>query len=215
MTVKNILFDNDETLYRLNAQLRQALMAAFLVYTSARLGIPTDEVMPLRNRLFGKYGVDYSAYLFEREYGITYDEFVRGTCMSVDLLRNGVAADPKLRSVLGSTDARMSILTNNYSEYAWKVVSTLGVSGRFEKVIGAREMGFAAKPDIRAFLRAGAATGYDPQSTMFVDDKKEFLLPAKQLGMTTVLVGGEGGYAEPWIDHKLSNIYEIGKVLRG
>jgi len=215
MTVKNILFDNDDTLYRLNTQLRQALVAAFLVYASAKLGIPTDEVMPLRNRLFAKYGVDYSAYLFEREYGILYNEFVRGTCMSVDLLRNGVREDPRLKSTLNGLDERMSILTNNYSEYASKVVMTLGVKHKFDRIIGAKEMGFAAKPDVRAFLRAVELTGYAPEATMFVDDKKEFLLPAKQLGMTTVLVGGEGGYAEPWIDHKITEIYQISKVLRG
>lgn len=214
MAIKNVIFDNDDTLYRLNDTLKRALVAAFLAYASMKFNIPGDEVMPERHRLFKKYGVDSSAYLFAREYGIGYDEFVANTYLSVSPDRCGIGRDIRLRGALCESNLKMSVLTNNYSEYARKVIKCLGIEERFEHVMGFRELGFVLKPDPRAFLRAARITGYDLRETLFVDDKAEFLRTAKGLGMTTVHVSPRQGPSERCVDYRIDSISDISSILR-
>lgn len=214
MVIKNVMFDNDDTLYRFKGELSDKLVQVFREFISSEIRIPKEMVTPLRDTLFEKYKVDASAYLFAREFGIPYMKFLKSTCLTVNLGDYGVVSDPKLRSALEGSSLKMSILTNNYSEYARKVVVALEVEDRFEYIMGFRELEYRLKPDIRAFIKASKITGYNLDETMFVDDKAEFLAAAKQLGMTTVLVGSQSQVPEPGIDYKIGEIYEISNILR-
>lgn len=193
----------------MKTDLKKDIGEAMIAYIASRLGISREVAAAERKRLLKKYGVESTEYVFLAEYGIPYDDFVAKTYLSIDPAKYDLTRDQSLIGALNLLERPKSILTNNPSEFARLITGTLGVERQFEKIIGSREMGFKLKPDKAAFLAAAEQTGYDLKTTAFVDDLPEFLAAAKELGMTTVLVGDRRGEA----DLCLANVYDIGVVL--
>jgi pyrimidine 5'-nucleotidase len=211
MEIKNLILDNDGTLYKLEPKLKEDITQSMVSYLSNKLGISEKEASNLRKRLIKKYDVESTEFVFEKEYNIPYDEFVKSTYLSVDVRSCGIKYNKKLRNLLQKIKLPKSILTNNPSEFARKILGSLGVEELFENVIGSRELEYKLKPSSEAFLRAIEITGYDPKKTMFVDDIPQFHCAAKELGMTTVLIGSEKKY--PYVDYSVESLSEIKKIL--
>jgi len=211
MEIKNLILDNDGTLYKLEPKLKEDIIQSMVSYLSNKLGISEKEASSLRKRLIRKYGVESTEFVFEKEYNIPYDEFVKSTYLSVDVRSCGIKYNKQLRNLLQKIKLPKSVLTNNPSEFARKILGSLGVEELFENVIGSRELEYKLKPSSEAFLRAIEVTGYDPKQTMFVDDIPQFHRAAKELGMTTVLIGPERSY--PYVDYNIESIFEIKKIL--
>jgi pyrimidine 5'-nucleotidase len=211
MEIKNLILDNDGTLYKLEPKLREDIIQSMVSYLSNKLGISEKEAGSLRKRLIKKYDVESTEFVFEKEYNIPYDEFVKSTYLSVDVKNRGIKYNKKLRDLLQKIKLPKSVLTNNPSEFARKILGSLGVEELFENVIGSREIAYKLKPSSEAFLRAIEVTDYDPKKTMFVDDIPKFHCAAKELGMTTVLIGSEKKY--PYVDYSIESLFEIKKIL--
>ena len=210
MKIKSIILDNDGTLYKLRPGFKEKIVQSMVSYLSDKLGITEKEAATLRTALIGKYGVESTEFVFGKEYDISYDDFVNSTYLSVDVRKNGINYNKKLRDMLKGIKLPKSILTNNTSEFARKILESLGIEDLFENVIGSRELDYKLKPSSEAFLKAIEVTGYDPKKTMFVDDIPQFHLVAKNLGMATVLIG-EAKY--PYVDYNIKSIFGIKNVL--
>jgi FMN phosphatase YigB (HAD superfamily) len=66
----------------------------------------------------------------------------------------------------------------------------LGLSDCFQGIIDVRTLGFFCKPQLDAYNRALALAGaVTPTECVLLDDSPRNLYPARQLGITTVLVG--------------------------
>jgi pyrimidine 5'-nucleotidase len=210
MKIKNLIFDNDGTLYKLKPKLKEDIVQSMVSYLSNKLSITEKKAASLRKKLIRKYGVESTEFVFGKEYDIPYEDFVKSTYLSVDVRNRGITYDKKLRDLLQKIKLPKSVLTNNPSEFARRILVSLGIEDLFENVIGSREIEYKLKPSPEAFLKAIEITGYNPKQTMFLDDIPQFLLTAKKLGMTTVLIGSEkGSYA----DYSIKNISDIRKVL--
>ena len=216
MRIESILFDNDGTLYRLLPEFKEEVIKIMVSFLSDKLQLPKEQIMEERKRLIKKYDVESTEFVFGKEYGIDYDEFVNKTYLSVPVEKYGISYDYRLRALLQNIALPKSILTNNPSPFAKKVVATLGIEDLFDNIIGSRELSSQPKPDVAAFKKAINITGYDPRKTAFVDDVPEFHRSAKLLGMTTILVGQKTNQYV-YIDSIIENIYELAdrlKVLR-
>ncbi len=192
MAMRNILFDNDGTLYpaELEPALLEASLTSMAYYLSQRLKLSINEFYTERSRLFEKYGVKYTIHVFCREYNLPYSELVRYAYDYFEPAACGLQPNLALKELLGKLPFSMSVMTNNTAEFARKVLAVLGVEMQFEKIVGARELSFEQKPGLPAFEKALAITGYDPKKTLFVDNAPENLATAKQLGMKTILING-------------------------
>ena len=213
MKIKSIIFDNDGTLYRMPLRFKEIVVARMADYLSRKLGIPQPIVMDERKKLIAKHGVESTEFVFQKEYGIPYEEFVRETYLTISPKELGILTDGRLRRILEASGLQKSVLTNNPAEFARRIINALGICDMFEHIIGSREMDFKLKPNIEAFLTAMQIAGYDAKTTMFVDDVPEFHPAAKQLGMTTVLLGQIEKTKRPYIDFTINQIYDIEKIL--
>jgi putative hydrolase of the HAD superfamily len=74
-----------------------------------------------------------------------------------------------------------------------------------------RDMNYERKPQPRAYQRICEMLGVRPTECLLVEDNVRNLRPAKDLGMTTVLVGSDG--TEASIDYAIARIEDIGGVL--
>ena len=209
MSSEFILFDNDGTLYRIGEDFRAAVIEKMLRYISRYLGITEEQATKERKRLIKKYNVESTEFVFGLEYGMPYEDFVNNTYLTIGLESHGIQHDRRLYTMLHRAAQKKSVLTNNPSEFALKILKVLGVDDVFEHIIGSRELCFFLKPDIKAFEIALNMTGYAPEQTFFIDDVKENMSPAKSFGMKTALVGASHSHA----DYTLRTIYDLGKLL--
>lgn len=215
MTIEHIIFDNDGTLYKLPHQFKETVVWNMLSFLSKKLYLPMKKVEEERERLIQKYGVESTEYVFDREYNIDYDEFVNNTYLSLSLEDHGIWYDKRLITTLQDISQPKSILTNNPSEFAIRIQESLGVSQYFGYVIGSRELDHRLKPDKEAFKKSIEITGANPETTMFVDDVPKYHPPAKELGMTTVLVGTSSTEYKAFIDYEIEKLYELKHLIGG
>ena len=71
-------------------------------------------------------------------------------------------------------------------------------------------LGYVNKPNIEAYEKALKIMGVRAEESVLVEDNVPNLLPAKKLGMYTVLVDGEGA---PGVDFVIREPSEIVDVL--
>ena len=65
------------------------------------------------------------------------------------------------------------------------------------------------KPDSLMFERAIARFQLDPLQCWMVGDKERDLIPARQLGMTTIMIGGQSEFA----DYRIGEVGELPMVI--
>lgn len=80
---------------------------------------------------------------------------------------------------------KIAILSNVF-EYSAEVIRQKGGYDNFDPVILSYEVGMA-KPEKDIYLYALRKLNLKPEECIFIDDKEENLVPARELGMKTVL----------------------------
>jgi putative hydrolase of the HAD superfamily len=178
--VETWVFDLDHTLYSIDADRHAAMSERICIYVQRFLGLARDQAWDLQKRYLRDYGSTLSGLV--RHHSVdpdAYHDFVN----DVDAL--GLAPDPKLRAGLSRLSGPRLIFTNNCGRYAVRVLERLGLSDLFCDIVDARIMSFTPKPN-RSAYDAIVARGAAPGRAAMFDDAARNLLPARELGLTTV-----------------------------
>ena len=112
----------------------------------------------------------------------------------------------KFKLALGEVDAVKAIFTNAPGDYARRVLAALGIERHFEHMFDIRFHTFRPKPDPAAYERVLATLGVVGAEVAFLEDTACNLLPARALGMTTILVGDMPRQGEVAADHVAPDI---------
>ncbi len=97
---------------------------------------------------------------------------------------------PELREMLSGLPGRCVVFTNGSEEYAGRVLDALGVAEMMEGIYGIEFMEYIAKPSPYPYAKLLRVTGARGEDSLFCEDSRKNLLPALELGMFTVWVGG-------------------------
>jgi putative hydrolase of the HAD superfamily len=205
--LKYILFDLDETLYPSRSGLMARISELMSRYMEERLGMPPTEVSSRRKHYYRTYGTtlrglqihhrvdpeDYLAYVHD----IPLEDYI----------------DPndELDRVLSEIEIDKVVFTNASVEHARRVLTILGIERHFSHIIDVRAVDYVAKPDPAAYQRALEILGVEGDECLIVDDRDRNLTPAKELGMTTVLVGSK---KTADVDFVIGEVKEIGEVMQ-
>ena len=184
-TLRCILFDLDNTLYPRSSGLMQAIGHRINLYMVERLNIQPAEVSKTRDDYLKSFGTTLNA--LRRFYSVDPDEyldFVHDIPVSSHL-----QSAPELDQMLGRMKPKKIIFTNADARHARRVLSRLGILQHFESIIDIHLLDFVNKPDRRAYIRALDFASVLPEESMLVEDSLVNIIPAKKMGMTTVLVG--------------------------
>lgn len=188
MTLRIALYDLDNTLYPFSAGLMEAINDRISLFVQQRLQINETEAMHLRHTFYETYGTTLAG--LQKHYGNidteTYLQFVHDITVE-----HMISADLQLYKVLESLPLQKVIFTNSPYEWASRVLKQLGISDHFSHLFDIRSFEFLAKPNRRAYdvaLQTLKANG--PECVLF-EDTPGNLGPARQLGMTTVLISHE------------------------
>ncbi len=202
----HIVFDLDETLYPRGSGLFEEMAGRIEAWVERALHLPPEEAQALRRAYIQRYGTTLGGLIAEQQVDVEdYLAFVHDVPVEA-LLR----PDPALAQMLAAIPLHRVVFTNGVAEYGWRVLRALGVDRQFERIVGIREVGLCNKPRLEAYQRMLTLVGADGPASIMVDDRAVNLPPAKQLGMTTVLVAGDPGAG---VDFVVADVLEVGALV--
>lgn len=192
--VRGIVFDLDGTLYH-NPEYLAWQESSQVARLADRLGIDAAQAaLKLRaareaRRASGLRSTSM-ANLF-RGFGIEMAEIVRWR--EEDFIPSRwLSPDPYLDKALAELahDYRLALLTNNPRKVGAASLEALGVTARFETVVGLDDSG-ESKPSRVPFFRVCESLGLPPQACVSVGDREDVdISPACAIGMGAILVSG-------------------------
>ncbi len=183
--LRYLLCDLDNTLYPPDNGLWHAIGRRIDLYMIERLGYRPDEVSRWRKDYLDTFGTTLNA--LRHHYGIDPFDFLEYVH---DLpLEQYLRSAPELDRMLGRLNLHKVIFTNADAPHAERVLGHLGIAHHFERIIDIQALEFQNKPDHAAYRKAMQFLAARPEECLFADDSLPNLLPARELGMLTVLVG--------------------------
>jgi putative hydrolase of the HAD superfamily len=201
------LFDLDNTLYPPESGLFGAVDARINEFLAAHLGLRGPAADALRRRYHDEYGITLVGLM--REHGTEphhYLEFVHRVPVG-----DYLDAVPGLRELISGLPGRRSIFTNGSRRHALAVLSALGIEGLFEEIFDIVALGFRPKPDPETYRAVLEQLAVEANRVVLLDDLARNLLPARALGMRTVLVGS--GEPSPDADFSIGTVLDLPAIL--
>ena len=206
-TLRCAFFDLDNTLYPHSSGVMQAIGVRMNQFMVERLDIKPEEVTRVRNDFLKVFGTTLNA--LRRYYEIDPDEFLDYVH---DLpLHEHLRHDAELDGMLERMDLRKIVFTNADAKHARRVLSRLGIMHHFESIIDIHLLDFVNKPGLRAYFKALDFASARPEECLLVEDSIANIVPAAELGMTTVLV--REGLPKHGAHHHISRITELENLL--
>ena len=192
------LFDLDNTLYPEESGFMTQVETRMTDFVEKVTGLPRDEAYALQKKYYAEHGLTLTGLI--KNHGTDPKDFF---ALHHDLSLEALSQDPELLIALAKLPGRRLVFTNADDKHAERVMAHLGLTHLFDDVFHIHSFGYAPKPDPLGFQRMIDAHGMDPKTTAFFEDSVKNLKPAKDLGMTTVLVGPRALATDaPYVDYK-------------
>lgn len=202
----HILFDLDETLYPRRTGLLAAVNRRITLWLEQTYHLAPEAAQALRKRYFLEHGTTLSGLVAERPIDVeAYLDFVHDVPVADYLDPN-----PDLAAMLDHLSLRKAIFTNAPLTYGTRVLERLGVIDRFEHLVGIQEVGLRSKPQPEAYQRTLELLDAEPEACILVEDQPQNLLPAKNLGMTTILVDAD---PNDGVDFAVDDVLQVGPLV--
>ena len=196
--VRSWIFDLDDTLYPPERQILKRVSERIGQFMVRATGLPLEEARALQ----GRYLMDHGAALggLMKDYTIDPGVFLAEVH---DVPLDDLEADEGLRAGLERLKGPRYVFTNGSTRHGERVLARLGVADLFDGLFAIEHARLAPKPHPDTFALMLDQFGLDPVKAAFFEDTARNLEHAKELGMTTVLVGPHAFDAEaPFVDHR-------------
>jgi putative hydrolase of the HAD superfamily len=200
--IKTIYFDLDDTLYRKDSGLWQAMLARIERYMLEEMHIPAADVPVKRKHYLETFGTSLRGLM--NEFEIDPENYL--TYVHDVPVESMLKLNPTLNQMLSNLPQRKWIFTNSSEAHSQRVLDALGIRRHFEGVIDVKAMGYRSKPDAAVYQLAVDKLAAQPSETLFVDDSLVNLQAAKALGAYTTLVGDSPHAA---VDHLVANVEDL------
>ena len=190
------IFDLDNTLYSARFGLFEQVSARMTLFVAEFLGLERDDARTLQRQYFLDFGTTLNGLM--KIHDCDPEEFL---AFVHDIDWSPVPENPELARTLAALPGRKMIFTNGDEPHARRAMERLGVAGCFDAVFDIVASGFIPKPEPAVYEALVRRYDIDPGRAIYFEDLARNLKPAKDLGMTTVLIGDPEDAAEDFIDH--------------
>ena len=210
------IFDLDNSLYPASANLFELIDIRMGEFIQRLLGCGHAEARTIQKGFFRDHGTTLAGLM--KEHGVEPRAFL-DYVHDIDMAR--LSADPRVVAALDALPGRKLVFTNGDEAYARRVLDRLALANAFDGVHDIHAMDYVPKPDPRAYAGLCDRLQVDPKRALFAEDMARNLVPAKQLGMTTVWVdnGSEQASHEAdmaFIDYRVTDIADwLAGIVRG
>ena len=199
--MNNWVFDLDKTIYPEESGLFKAVDERINQYLINFLNFKFDEVNEIRKKYWLKYGTTLNGLIkFHGVNPLHYLEYVH----DVDI-KNFLSRDEELIVLFQQIKGKKIIFTNGYRPFAEKVLNVLGIDEYVDDIIDIISINFIPKPYIYGYKKLISKYQLVPSQTIYFDDFYLNLIPAKSLGMITVLVNNDE-IEHKFIDYKIPEL---------
>ena len=182
------IFDLDNTLYPPVVPLWRIVDARIEQYVQVHLGTDPGTARKIRKGFLAEFGTTLRGLMHHHDVRPDhYLEYVHDVPIP-----EIVPPRPELRGMLAALPGRRVVFTNGSEGYARRVLDALGVSEMMDGIYGIEFMEYVAKPSPYPYAKLLRATGARAEDSLFCEDSRANLLPAREMGMFTVWVGGNG-----------------------
>jgi len=205
--VKHLLWDVDGTLYKSQPDLLDAIQ--YEIYTRVATGLSTS-YEEARSKFLAVYARLGGATATAVELGLDR-RLIQEAVDSVDKTKY-LRPDPRLRDMFEVTLRNFThiIVTNTSRKGTARTLEVLGLSPQiFQGIVTADDV-LRSKPDVEPYVKALETTGCPAHEHISIGDREKVdILPAKRLGMKTILVWGTSEVA----DASVPTVYDVPTVL--
>ena len=191
------IFDLDNTLYPVSANLFDQIDRRMCSYISNFLGITKAEAYKLQKQYFRKYGTSLRGLMANHKMDpLPYLKYVHDIDLAV------IERDELLKKALDSLPGMKFVFTNSVKNYANKVLIKLGIKDCFDGVFDIADAEYIPKPEPSVYNKVTKRFSFDPKKAVMVEDIVRNLIPAANLGMKTIWVQTN----RPWGNTNLDEI---------
>ena len=198
------IFDLDNTLYRADSDLFARIDARMSAYVANLLGVTAEEAKRIQKDYYRDYGTTLSGLI--RVHGIDPETFL-GDVHDIDL--SPLAPDQVLNRAIARLPGRRFVFTNGCRNYAARVLERIGLSGLMDDIWDIRTIGFEPKPGRAAYERVLAEAAIAAGRAAMFEDVARNLVPARELGMTTVWINNGSVWSKQGPEHPVAQSHHI------
>ena len=213
------IFDLDNTLYRADSDLFAQIDARMCDFVSRLLDVPLDEAKRIQKDYYRDHGTTLNGLI--RRHNIdpeSFLDFVHDIDLSV------LAPDAALNEAIAGLPGKRFVFTNGCRNYARRVLERVGLMSSIDDLWDIRAIAFSPKPEMAAYRTVLAGAGIAPEHCAMFEDVARNLVPAHELGMTTVWLNNGSVWskqgpeypvaASHHIDYEIADLNEFLRSIR-
>ena len=192
------IFDLDNTLYSAESGIFQQVHELMGEFVSKKLNLDIKKAKEIQRDYFIKHGTTLRGLM--DNHNVNPDEFLEEVH---NLDYSIVKPNKKLNSELNKLNGRKIIYTNANKKHADEILSRLELTNAFDHIFDIKLANYVPKPEIEPYKEIINKYNINPSSSVMFDDIAKNLVPAKNVGFTSV-----------WIDIGFENISDDIKFSR-
>jgi putative hydrolase of the HAD superfamily len=209
--VEDWVFDLDNTLYPASSRLFDLISLRMTAFIAEYFDIAPDAAHARQKEFYIRYGTTLRGLMVEHDVDpAPFLDYVHRIDLGL------VPADPGLSDRLARLPGRKLIFTNASRIHAERVMDRIGIAHHFENIFDIADADYIPKPSLAGYEMLLRLYGVAGDTACMIEDLAINLEPAKALGMKTVWLKGEIGWAQPqagdtvpdYIDHVAGDLGE-------
>ena len=185
------IFDLDNTLYSSDSGVFVQIERRMTLFVQNLLGLDFEEARHVQKTYYRDHGTTLNGLM--RIHGIDPEDYL-AFVHDIDL--SAIAENGKLAKLLERLPGRRFVFTNGCRNHAERVLDRLALTHLFGELWDIRTIGYRPKPDPESYRAVLARAETEAERSAIFDDIPRNLVPAHELGCTTVLLGNESVWAK-------------------
>ena len=177
------IFDLDNTLYSADSGIFQQVSELMGKFVSKYLDIDIKEAKKLQSKYYKQHGTTLRGLM--DNHGVNPDEFLKEVH---NLDYSIVKPNYKLNTELKKLNGRKIIYTNANQEHANDVLIRLEMPDMFDEIFDIKMANYIPKPDNEPYKQFVEKFNINPSCSIMFDDIAKNLVPAKNIGFTSVWI---------------------------
>ena len=183
--IKTWIFDLDNTLYPPEENIFSQIDQKMTSFIADNLKISIEEAFNIQKQNFIDHGTTLAGFMNSGNDKIDPDKFLE---FVHDINLNSLKEDSDLRKILLLLPGKKYIFTNGTKKHAENVLKKLNLENIFQSIFGIKEANYVPKPNLETYNLFLKTYKIDPKTSIMFEDMGRNLIPAKELGMKTVLL---------------------------
>ena len=209
---QNWIFDLDNTIYDMNLGLFKKISNRITDFIMSKYSLDIDQAKKIQKEYYLKYGLTLRGLIVEKK--LEPEEFLDYVH---DVEHPELKKNDQLISKIRILEGKKIIFTNATAKHAKKILKILELELDFDQIIDIKDLEYIPKPDKRSYKKLLECLNLKKENldkTIFFEDTVKNLIPAKELGITTVWMKNSINEKDfkknfSFIDYSFNNLSEF------